>query len=202
MTTDQEQEDADHVLWSRVRTGDRDAFAVVFDRHAGAVYGHVLRRIGDGGEAEDLTSAVFLTAWRRRAEVTFDRDSALPWLLGTANRTLANRRRALKRYRALAARVPLPRDVPDHADEVARRIDQERAAEALRRSVARLPRHERDVVELCVWGGLDQQAAATALGVALGTVKARMHRARKRLGGLLAEEGVHAGTYRGIEEAR
>lgn len=157
--------------------------------------------MGDPHEAEDLTSAVFLTAWRRRTDVRFDRESALPWLLGTANRTVANSRRSLRRYRALAERVPLPPQVPDHADEVARQVDGQRDAAALRRSVERLPRHERDVVELCVWGGLDQQAAAVALGVALGTVKARMHRARKRLGGLLAEEGVRApgGT---LEESR
>jgi RNA polymerase sigma-70 factor (ECF subfamily) len=192
VTTHQEHEDGDHEVWARVRSGDRDAFAVIFDRHAGAVYGHVLRRTGDPSEAEDLTSAVFLTAWRRRREIRFDRDSALPWLLGTANGTVANSRRALRRYRALAERVPLPPEVPDHADEVARRLDERREAEALHRSVARLPRHERDVVELCIWGGLDQQAAAVALGVAVGTVKARMHRARKRLGGLLLAEGVGA----------
>jgi len=202
VTTHQEQGDGDHEVWARVREGDRDAFAIVFDRHAGAVYGHVLRRTGDGGEAEDLTSAVFLTAWRRRAEVVFDRGSALPWLLGTANRTVANRRRALRRYRALVARVPLAPAVPDHADDVAGRVDREREARALRRSVAKLPRHERDVVELCVWGGLDRHAAAAALGVAPGTVRTRMHRARKRLGDLLAEEGVHAGTYSGGKETR
>ncbi|GAA4978262.1 sigma-70 family RNA polymerase sigma factor [Yinghuangia aomiensis] len=186
--TEQRQDLTDQALWHEVAVGDRASFAEVFDRHAGAVYGHLLRRMGDHGEAEDLTSAVFLAAWRRRGELRIDRDSVLPWLLGTANRTLANRRRALKRYRALVARAPAPPDIPDHADEVAARLDAERRAEALRRSVGRLPRHEREVVELCVWGGLDQQAAAVALGVALGTVKARMHRARRRLGTLVPEE--------------
>ncbi|WP_436774949.1 RNA polymerase sigma factor [Yinghuangia sp. YIM S09857] len=186
--THQEQDLTDRDLWRSVADGDRLAFAEIFDRHAGAVYGHLLRRMGDHGEAEDLTSAVFLAAWRRRAEVRLDRESVLPWLLGTANHTLANRRRALKRYRALVERVPPPPDIPDHAEDVATRLDAERRAAALRRSVGRLPRHERDVVELCVWGGLDQQAAAVALGVPLGTVKARMHRARTRLGTLVPEE--------------
>ncbi|MCF2527920.1 RNA polymerase sigma factor [Yinghuangia soli] len=186
--THQRHDLTDQALWLRIAEGDRGAFADVFDRYAGAVYGHLLRRTGEHTEAEDLTSAVFLAAWRRRAEVRIDRESVLPWLLGTANRTLANRRRALRRYRALVERIPPPPDVPDHADDVAARLDAERRAAALRRSVGRLPRHERDVVELCVWGGLDQQAAAVALGIPLGTVKARMHRARARLGTLVPEE--------------
>ncbi|MDI2125974.1 RNA polymerase sigma factor [Yinghuangia seranimata] len=186
--THQRHDRSDADLWQQIAVGDREAFGALFDRHAGAVYGHLLRRTGEHTEAEDLTSAVFLAAWRRRGEITLDRDSALPWLLGTANHTLANRRRALRRYRDLVERTPAPPDVPDHADDVAARLDAEQQARALRRSVGRLPRHERDVVELCVWGGLDQQAAAAALGVSVGTVKSRMHRARKRLGTLVPEE--------------
>jgi DNA-directed RNA polymerase specialized sigma24 family protein len=44
--------------------------------------------------AEDLTSVVFLEAWRRRAEVELERDLALPWLLGVAMNVLRNRRRS------------------------------------------------------------------------------------------------------------
>jgi DNA-directed RNA polymerase specialized sigma24 family protein len=51
-----------------------------------------------------------------------------------------------------------------------------------------LPRHEREVVELCVWSGLDQRAAAVALGVSVGTVKSRMHRARQRLAASLGQD--------------
>jgi RNA polymerase sigma-70 factor, ECF subfamily len=178
----------DGELWDDIALGNRHAFAAVFDRHAEAVFAHLLRKVGDYHEAEDLTSAVFLTAWRRRVEVSLDRDSALPWLLGVANHTLANRRRAMKRYRRLVAKVRPPADVPDPADDIAERIDAEERAQALRRSIRRLPKHERDVVELCVWGGLDHPAAAVALGVAVGTVHARISRAKKRLGTLVPEE--------------
>ena len=51
---------------------------------------------------------------------------------------------------------------------------------------------EREVIELCVWSGLDQRAAATALGVAVGTVKSRLFRARRRLGAELAESAGSA----------
>jgi RNA polymerase sigma-70 factor (ECF subfamily) len=74
-----------------------------------------------------------------------------------------------------------PEVVPDHSDDVADRLDDQRCAIELRSQVRRLPRHERDVIELCVWAELDQKAAAIALGVAVGTVKSRLSRARRRL---------------------
>jgi RNA polymerase sigma factor (sigma-70 family) len=133
-------------------------------------------------DAEDLTSAVFLHAWRRRHEVVLDRDSVLPWLLAVANHTAANQRRALGRYRAALGRLAPEPDVADHAEAVAERVDDAADLARLRKAVARLPAHERDVIELCVWTGLDQQAAAVSLGIAVGTVKSRLARARQRLG--------------------
>ena len=65
----------------------------------------------------------------------------------------------------------------------------------IHRALARLPRHEREVVELCVWSGLDQQAAAAALGIAVGTVKSRLHRARRRLEADLVGEHTVAASF-------
>ncbi|GAA1975311.1 RNA polymerase sigma factor [Catenulispora subtropica] len=175
---------SDRELWARAVDGDREAFGELFDRHATAVYNHLFRRTADWGEAEDLTSTVFLHAWRRRADVVLDRDSALPWLLGVANGTLSNTRRRLRRAQALVQRLVIqdePRADADHADDVAARVDDQRRMSDVHRALARLPRHEREVVELCLWAGLDQRAAATALGVAVGTVKSRLSRARRRL---------------------
>ncbi|MBY8877348.1 RNA polymerase sigma factor [Actinacidiphila acidipaludis] len=178
---------SDRVLWTRAVNGDREAFGRIFDRHARTVYNHLFRRTADWSEAEDLTSAVFLHAWRRRSEIVLDRDSALPWLLGIAQGLLSNTRRRLRRAEALLYRL-ISHDEPvgDHADRVAALVDDERRMSQIHLALARLPRHEREVVELCMWSGLDQQAAATALGVAVGTVKSRLHRARRRLGADLA----------------
>ncbi|MFC9729691.1 RNA polymerase sigma factor [Streptomyces roseolus] len=182
---------SDRELWAAAVGGDREAFGRIFDRHAKAVYNHLFRRTADWAEAEDLTSTVFLHAWRRRAEIVLDRDSALPWLLGVADGLLANARRRLRRAEALFRRlVSHDEPVRDHADRVAARVDDESRMSRIHRALARLPRHERDVVELCVWSGLDHQAAAVALGVAVGTVKSRLHRARRRLGADLVDTGA------------
>lgn len=178
----------DRQLWERASSGENEAFGQLFDRHARTIYNFLFRRTTSWSEAEDLTSAVFLHAWRRRAEVVLDRDSALPWLLKVADYTARNQWRSLQRYRrALAdARIVVGAD-PDHADAVAGRVDDERMAKQLRKALRRLPRAEREVVELCYWTGLDQQAAAVALGIPVGTVKSRLSRARKHLRGLLSD---------------
>jgi DNA-directed RNA polymerase specialized sigma24 family protein len=79
---------------------------VLFDRHARAVYNHCFRRTADWSMAEDLTSVVFLEAWRRRDNVRIQRDTALPWFLGIANNLLRNAHRSLRRHRAALARLP------------------------------------------------------------------------------------------------
>jgi RNA polymerase sigma-70 factor, ECF subfamily len=186
----------DQALWLRVAEGEPEAFGELFDLHAGTVYSYLAVRLGDWSAAEDLTSAVFLQAWRRRTEVVFERASALPWLLGVANGLMRNEARArrrrtelLDRVRAARGGVPgVPGVEADHADAVADRVDGERRAATLRAAVGRLPRREREVIELCVWAGLDNAAAAIALGVRPGTVKSRLHRARRSLAAELGAE--------------
>jgi RNA polymerase sigma factor (sigma-70 family) len=173
---------SDRVLWDRAAAGDSEAFGVLYDRHARAIYNFLYRRTASWSDAEDLTSAVFLHAWRRRAEIVLDRDSALPWLLRTADYTVRNEWRSKARYRkALAAAHLLVDHERDHADEVARRLDDDEQIRRARKALGRLPKQQREIVELCIWAGLDQQAAAVALNVPLGTVKSRLSRARKQL---------------------
>lgn len=173
---------SDRNLWERAAEGDSAAFAQLYDRHARAIYNFLYRRTASWSDAEDLTSAVFLHAWRRRADVVLDRDSALPWLYRAADYTVRNDWRSKARYRrAIAAAHLLTEDVRDHADDVAGRLDDDAQLRRARDSLKRLPRQEREIVELCIWAGLDQQAAAVALDIPIGTVKSRLSRARKHL---------------------
>lgn len=181
---------SDRELWRRATEGQTEAFGLLFDRHAKAVYNFLFRRTTSWSDAEDLTSAVFLHAWRRRDEVVLVHDSALPWLLRTADYVVRNERRRQHFRWATVQKHPAVTDEPDLADGVASRVDDEREARKLRRLLRKLPRHEREIVELCFWAGLDQQAAAVALDIPLGTVKSRLARARKHLRGLSTAAGV------------
>jgi RNA polymerase sigma factor (sigma-70 family) len=182
-------EPTDQTLWARAQAGDATAFAVLYQRHANAVYRFCFWRTADAGLAEELSAAVFLEAWRRRGRTPLTQPSVLPWLLGVAVNLLRNQRRAARRRRAALDRLPPLPPQPDPADEVAARVDAERAMRAVRRAVDRLPRREQEVLELCVWAGLDQRQAAQLLGIAPGTVGSRLSRARAHLRRVLDLEG-------------
>jgi RNA polymerase sigma factor (sigma-70 family) len=174
-------EAGDRDLWILVRNGSPEALATLFERHARAVYNYCFRRTADWGMAEDLTSAVFLEAWRRRQDVAAPDDSMLPWLLGVATNLLRNARRTLRRYQATLGRVPVWHTDPDFADEVARRLDAERRMRSVLEIAGRLPRQDQEVLALCGWMELSYQDAARALQIPVGTVRSRLSRARARL---------------------
>ena len=171
----------DDRLRARVRDGERDAFAVLYEEHASAVYNHALRLTGDWSVAEEVMSETFLAAWRVRGTVTADGGSLRPWLLGIATNKARNANRGLRRRLAFLARRSEPEAVADFADDAAGRIDDTRRLAQVRRVLGRLRRQEREVIALCVWAGLDYAQAAEALGVPVGTVRSRLSRARARL---------------------
>ena len=170
----------DAALWRAASAGSGAAFGELFDRHARAVYTFCFRATADWAGAEDLTSIVFLEAWRRRRDVRLARESALPWLLGVATNVVRNRRRSELRHRRALARLPLERE-PDFGDEAAARLDDERAMRRALASLACLRADEREVFVLCAWHGLSYEDAAVALELPLGTVRSRLSRARAKL---------------------
>ncbi|WP_433003040.1 RNA polymerase sigma factor [Kribbella sp. CA-294648] len=184
---------SDHELWERLRHGDQLALGELFDRYADEVHAFAFRRTASWSAAEDVVQTTFLSTWRR-----FQRNppgpltapSARGWLLVVAGNECRTLARTAARFRNLIDRLPDPVHGSDHAAEVARRLDDERRMSAIRRAVAKLPRHERETLELVVWAGLTQAEAADALGVPVGTVKARLHRTRRRFPDLLARVAV------------
>ncbi|MFG2255656.1 RNA polymerase sigma factor [Streptomyces mirabilis] len=168
-------------LRARVRAGDPDAFRQLFDEHAAVVHRHAVRMTGNWVMADDIVSLTFLEAWRLRERVFPGDDSLRPWLLGIATNVARNTARAARRHQAALTRVPPPEPVPDFADEVTQRLADTEELAAAQKALSKMRRGEREVFTLCVWEGLDAATAAEALGVAVGTVRARLSRARKRL---------------------
>jgi RNA polymerase sigma-70 factor (ECF subfamily) len=173
--------DAD--LLGRAQAGDADAFGLLFERHAPAVLRFCFRRTGNATLAEDLTSIVFLEAWRVRGKTVFFEGRALPWLLGVALNVLRSQTRAERRYREALAHLPADGlGLPEPESEAAiARMDAEREMQDVLRAVEQLGRREREVVELCIWEGLTTEEASLALGISAGAVRSRLSRARRRL---------------------
>ncbi|MFD0027824.1 RNA polymerase sigma factor [Streptomyces sp. NPDC055059] len=183
---------------ARIRAGDREAFADLYEEYARAIYNHALRLTGDWSLAEEITSDTFLTAWATRERLDPDADAPLgPWLYGIATNKAHNARRGLRRRLAFLARQPAVPDVDDFSEETAGRIDDARQLARIHSSLAELRRPERDVIALCVWAGLDYAQAAEALGVPVGTVRSRLSRARAKLRRLSQQETPEPRSGRG-----
>ena len=168
-------------LRAGVRAGDPEAFGALFDDCAAAVYNHAFRLTGDWSAAEEVVSLTFLEAWRLRAKLDPEGGSLRPWVHGICVNVARNIRRADRRHRAAMSRLVPPPALADFADEVAGRLDDAARIAEARKAIGTLNRAEREVIELCVWSGLDYAMAAEALGVPVGTVRSRLSRARKKL---------------------
>jgi RNA polymerase sigma-70 factor (ECF subfamily) len=139
------------------------------------VLGYVLRRT-DPEEARDVMAETFTVAWRRLEQVPAG-DEALPWLIGTARKLLANRRRAAA-TRSREAEIGPRAAIPDHADDVAGTAD-------LVAAFNRLSDGDREVLGLVAWDDLRPAEGAAVLGISSATFSVRLHRARRRLATLL-----------------
>lgn len=163
----------DRAEWALVLAGDGRAFGRVFDRHAPRLRRHSVGLVPTPDDADDVVGLTFLEAWRKRERVRFVDDSLLPWLLVTATNTAHNAARSNRRHRLFLGRFPVDGHAPDPAD----RFTDGDAVAALRG----LGLADQRVLTLCVVEGLSEREAAVALGVAPGTVKSRLHRAKARL---------------------
>lgn len=175
----------DAQLWRHAAAGDQSAFTELFERHVEAVWNHAYRLTGSWSRAEDLASTTFLTAWRKREQVTLIHDSALPWLYAVCANLARSEYRSSTRFLRALRRVPVVDAVDDHADRVVGRIDDDRRLRDVLGVIAQLPRAEREAVELCLLGEVSTEDAAALLGVAEVSIRSRISRARARIRTLL-----------------
>lgn len=178
---------SDGELWDLSRS-DGQAFGELFERHADSVYNHCFRRTGSWSRAEDLVSAVFLEAWRKRKDVRLSGDSILPWLIAVSNNVLRNEARTLRRYRRLLSQLPRTDGAGDVSGEVDRRLDDEWAMEVVLTRMKDLRIEEQEAIAMCDWVGLSYKEAADVLGVPIGTISSRVARAHEHLRGRLGDD--------------
>jgi len=156
------------------------------------VFNVALRTLGHPEDAADATQETFLSAYRAIAE--FRGGSFKAWLLRIAVNTCYDvlRRRQRRPSTSLEVVVEESGDIPRLAD---RQVGPERAAlgsetiSAIEQALLTLPDDQRTIVVLCDIQGLSYEEAADVEGVALGTVKSRLSRARARLRQFLVERG-------------
>jgi RNA polymerase sigma-70 factor, ECF subfamily len=166
--------DWEGALVQRARAGDVRAFERLYREHVGRVYGLCLRMTRDPAVAEDCTQETFINAWKALGRFE-TRSSLATWLHRIAvNAALAKRRKVTH-----VVDLPMEDDedvvVSDWTLETPLEVNEIEAA------IERLPDGARDVLVLHAIYGYSHIEAAEMLGVAEGTCKAQLHRARSLL---------------------
>ena len=163
----------------RLRAGDARAFEELVASHQHRVFGVALRMLGGAAEAEEVAQEAFLRAHRSLGE--FRGDAKLStWLYTIVSRLCLNRlasgdRRAVRHSEEVLLRVA------DEGSGPEVRAERGQLEGALHRAIAELPEERRVVIVLRDLEGLSYEEIALALGLELGTVRSRLHRARMDL---------------------
>ena len=169
----------DMALVNRVRAGDLGAFEELYRTHSGKLYSLACRMLGNPSDAEDLLQEIFLSAHRKLDG--FRGESALgTWLYRMATN------QCLDHLRSRAARTNQVTDALDDEPAVldvrSRGIAERTVAKMdLERALTRLPEGARAAFVLHDIQGLEHREVADALGIAEGTSKSQVHKARLRL---------------------
>lgn len=171
----------DVALIERARKGDSRAFERLYRDHVGRVNGLCLRMTRNPDVAADCTQDAFIKAWK--ALPRFEaRSSFSTWLHRIAVNTVLERRRGPAKAEIL---------VEDSTvyEEAVSVFDSPVEEEELEAAIDSLPQGARDALVLCGVYGYEHSEAASMLGIAVGTCKAQLHRARGLLKDRL-ERGV------------
>jgi|SRR5436309_2106540 len=167
-------------LVRQMAAGDREAFALFYDRYAPVVFPLILRIVRERADASDVLQEVFWEAWRTADAYDPTRGSPEAWMVTRARTRAIDRIRSTRRRsemfvapldEAIAATLEQP--APDAAERAENRG-------TIRSALDRLPGAQREVIELA-YAGLTQTEIAERLKQPLGTVKTRIRLALERL---------------------
>ena len=172
-------DEADAALIAAAQTGDRRALDELLARYEERIYRFGLRMCGDEESAREVLQETMIAAFRNLPG--FRGQAALStWLYQIARSFCIKERRGVRPTAALDAEVPDDAPTPE-AHAHARQI-----GEALSAAIAELPSEQREVLVLRDVEGLSAEAAADVVGIEVGALKSRLHRARMALRAKLA----------------
>lgn len=169
-------EPPDSELIARAQGGDGEAFAVLYRRHQAVVYRFACQMTGSATLAEDIVQDVFLVLMGELGRYDPSRAALTTYLYGVARNISRYRIRGLRRLTSL--------DAADHAvtvDDPSAHIAQSDQLRQLRAGIAALPARYREVILLCDVHELSYVEAALSLKLPVGTLRSRLHRARRLL---------------------
>lgn len=173
--------DAEEQLITRIAAGDRHALAALYHAHRQPLFAYLLHLTGDRELAEEVLQDTFLAVWHGAGRFA-GRARVRTWLIGIARRQAHTtlRRRALPR-----ADLQDAADLADAAPDPADRAIAAATGDELRATLEKLPAAIRETLLLAFAHGLSYAEIADVLGVPVGTVKSRLHTAKRAMRALL-----------------
>lgn len=170
---------SDSSLFQLARQGDAAAFGQIVDRHKDGLVNYLTRMCGQPEMAEDVAQEAFLRLYRK-ASLYREQGKLAAYLYKIATNLMRTQARRERRWNHLLpvfrAGVAAPHSPSQHEDLV-----RAETAERLEECLRRLPLHYRAPLVLSVIEDWSHREIAAALRCSEGTVKSRIHRARKRL---------------------
>ena len=169
-------------LIEEARQGSSAAFGQLVRRYQDRLYTSVVHVIGCHDEAEDVVQDAFVQAYLKLPHFRLE-SSFFTWLYRIAFNGAASRRRRRRPLSAAGrseAEAMAP-ELPDPGDAPGERLLREERAEQVRRALETLSEEHRAIIVLREVEGCDYQAIAEILGISVGTVRSRLHRARSQM---------------------
>lgn len=170
----------DAALLAASADDDTRAFAVVFERHVGALHAYLAARVG-ASAAEDLVAETFAAAWMARDKFWSQATTARPWLYGIATHVIRRHREREIRWNESVVSAQHTLDGPT-VDAPSEPGDGD---PALMAALGTLSASERDVLMLTALGEMSIGEVAKALQISSVAARVRLHRARQRLANVL-----------------
>jgi RNA polymerase sigma-70 factor (ECF subfamily) len=158
----------DATLIARIRAGDEDAMAQVYDRYSQIVYSVALRVLGDTGAAEDVMQEIFMQLWRNPQSFDGNRGSLGAWLAVIA------RHRAIDHLRKRKPETDFEDVIVSVDANLENETDKNIFLAKVRSLLGSMPADQRKALELAFFEGLTHSEVAEKMGEPLGTIKTRI----------------------------
>jgi RNA polymerase sigma-70 factor (ECF subfamily) len=161
-----------------------NGFGELFDAYYDRIYAYAYRRVGSRDQAQDIAATVFEDALKSIKRLRWQNKPLAAWLYKIASR------RVVDSYRSARSDEPLS-DWSAPSDGLTHSMERDEEFAAVRGAMSRLNASDRELIQLVYFDEIDRAEIAALQNCTPNNVYVRLHRALKKLEGLLQNEQIH-----------